>query len=122
MKHRLTIPYGDELPAREGDLERFLRRAGWRRRAQTEYHLIPGSSLLEIDIQSDESPAWVRVFSGNRLVYDDVEQSVGVTLLAEPQDAVPPRPEDERPRIGLTDLFRPDRDERRGPAPTARRP
>ena len=34
------------------------------------------------------------VGSGATLIYDDVEQSMGVTLPAEPQDVVPPQPED----------------------------
>ena len=35
--------------------------------------------------------------SGTTLVYDDAEQSMGVTFQAEPDDAVPPAPEDAVP-------------------------
>lgn len=119
MKHRLAVPYPHEFDGQWTALTEFLHRAAWR---LCEYRVDTrrlGPALLMLDI----TPVWqphaieLRVISGTTLIYDDIEQSLGVTMLAEPRDAVPPQPQDAKPlsfvdRYADPSLFQEDKPRR----------
>lgn len=102
MIHRLTIPFPTDHDD-DGRLQPWLYRVGW---AVTEWmeeydplHWMPPRRYT-LTLRSRATLGELRVSSGVILVYDDIEKSLGVTWLAEPQDAIPPQPEDARPTRG----------------------
>lgn len=105
MKHRFAVPLDDD-PEAFGRLSRWLGDHGWgyTEVAWDRYGLSARRLSLRI------APMWgfdaveLRAVSGITLVYDDAERSMGVTMLAEPRDAVPPEPQDTMP-MSLTELF-----------------
>jgi hypothetical protein len=107
MKHRLTIPFldaGGFFP--HVDIQGWAHSHGWyvesyewsesrllSRRGQQELYV----KLLPVLGVFPDSRVQIRASSGATLVYDDAEQTMGVTLLPEPHDAVPPHPQDAKP-------------------------
>lgn len=98
MKHRLAIPFGEEPP--DIDIHGWVHQHGWHLTSWTRERFGYTSKQLIITVTLEPYAyplTTITARSGATLVYDDAEQAMGVTLLAEPQDAVPPQPEDARP-------------------------
>jgi len=94
MKHRLALPFFENAvdPEREHvDVGAWARQFGWDVREHHWFHQRPaGEPDLYWTLALCRFPAvQITACSGITLIYDDVEHSLGVTLLAEPQDAVP---------------------------------
>lgn len=98
MKHRLTIPRADDWLREHAAIHDFVERAGWVIRSQSVNQGPWRPKNVEATLVSRNWPsASIDVQTGAVLVYDDTDQSMGVTHLAEPRDTVPPEPEDARP-------------------------
>lgn len=109
MKHRFTIPFpdGSEMP----DIGAWFRAHGWSMQELTVHgsgvFSLPHGELSWLRVrvapflrQAGAYPgmgAELTVCSGTTLVYDDAEDTMGVTLKAEPEDAVPAEPPDAVP-------------------------
>lgn len=94
MKHRLTVPFARD-PEDADALHEFLHRHGWRPAGWTISHRLgQPAGWIAVTI----TPPWgaggveLRAVSGTTLVFDDAEQSMGATWIAEPHDAAPPQP------------------------------
>jgi hypothetical protein len=105
VKHRYPIPFFDDADLTETVnwwahrhgwhvIRQELRGTGIRRRDTGELRCI----CVTLAPWDAHAAVGITAHSGVTLVYDDVEQTMGVTLLPEPRDAVPPQPEDVRPR------------------------
>lgn len=99
MRHRFTIPPPGHEPC--PDLSEWLQHFGWHVICwewPTHPGLSPTCPVLEQRVTiapwRTEGPAWrseITVYSGTTLLYDDAEQALGVSLLAEPPGAPPAR-------------------------------
>jgi hypothetical protein len=98
MKHRLIVPGADDWLHEHAAIHDFAERAGWIIRMESVNRSPWQPKNVELRLMSRRTPgASLDVASGAILIYDDVEQSLGVTPLTEPQDAVPPQPKDRMP-------------------------
>lgn len=96
MKHRLTVPWADDLAeVREFDrrLDELLRlcQGSWRMMAQSMDHRAGmHRPMMFLQLSPDFGlVAGITAFSGITIIYDDAEQSMGLTTVPEPQDAMP---------------------------------
>lgn len=90
MKHRLTIPFGDDPVGI--DINAWVHGCGWRVTSWTRegFGCTPRGASMTVTLEPSAYPLMtITACSGSTLVYDATEQSMGVTLLSEPQDAVP---------------------------------
>lgn len=106
MKHRLTVPFLDANGFGMPDVQGWARQHGWYVESYEWYEsrLLGRRDKQEIRVKllpvPGVRPDWgaqITVSSGATLIYDAVERTMGVTLQPEPQDAIPPEPEDARP-------------------------
>lgn len=94
MKHRCTVPWPDQmtgaLDGPWGSLTTLLRRAGWGMRQEIVKTRAHGPAYIEIRIAPRWAPDRVGllVVSGVTLIWDDTEESLGVTVHAEPRKEI----------------------------------